>query len=318
MRSSSGLVEAVCREKRMQSTWHQLSKEISESVARAGRAVVAVDGGSGHTSSGILWRSNLVLTAAHTIRQNADIHIIPRPGYSVRAQVAGKGPGADVVLLRASQEIGADYAEFGDTTSLAVGELVVAIGRTRRGNLVASSGILSGLMGEWQFGRTRIDQFIRPDLTLYSGFSGGALIGADGKILGMTTSGVARGRAITIPSSTLTRIAEELSEKGTLRAPYIGVVVQPVPIPESLQKTSGVTAATGLLAMHVEASGPADKAGVLLGDVLVQLDEEGFDDLDDLQGILRRSGVNQEVKAILIRGGQKVELTVKIGERPLR
>jgi S1-C subfamily serine protease len=316
---SSAVSLMLCvRRKHMQSTWQQLSKEISESVARVGRAVVAVDGGSGHTASGILWRSDLVLTAAHTIRQNADIHIIPRSGYSVRAQLAGRGPGADVALLRASQEIGGDYAEFGDTTSLAVGEMVVAIGRTRRGNLVASSGILSGLMGEWQFGRTRIDQFIRPDLTLYSGFSGGALVGANGKILGMTTSGVARGRPITIPSSTLTRIAEELSEKGHLKTPYIGVVMQPVPIPESLQKTSGVTAATGLLAMHVEASGPADNAGILLGDVLVQLDEEPFDDLSDLQGIPRRSGVSQEVKAILIRGGQKVELTVKIGERPLR
>ena len=302
----------------MQSTWQQLSKEISESVARAGRAVVAVDGGTGHTSSGILWRSDLVLTAAHTIRQNADIHIIPRPGYSVSAQLAGRGPGADVALLRTNQEIGGDYAEFGDTGALAVGEIVVAIARTRRGNLVASSGILSGLMGEWQFGRTRIDRFIRPDLTLYSGFSGGVLIGADGKVLGMNTSGVARGKPITIPSSTLTRIAEELSERGHLRSPYIGVVMQPVPIPESLQKASGVTAASGLLVMHVEASGPADNAGVLLGDVLIQLDEERFDDLSDFQDILRRSGINQDVKATLIRGGQKVELALKIGERPLR
>jgi len=302
----------------MQSTWQQLSKEISESVARAGRAVVAVDGGSGHTSSGILWRSDLVLTAAHTIRRNADIHIIPRPGYSVRAQLAGRGPGADVALLRTNQEIGGDYAEFGDTAALAVGEIVVAIARTRRGNLVASSGILSGLMGEWQFGRTRIDQFIRPDLTLYSGFSGGVLIGADGKVLGMNTSGVARGKPITIPSSTLTRIAEELSERGHLRSPYIGVVMQPVPIPESLQKASGITAASGLLVMHVEAGGPADNAGVLLGDVLIQLDEERFDDLSDFQDILRRSGINQDVKATLIRGGQKVELAIKIGERPLR
>jgi S1-C subfamily serine protease len=313
------LLDAVWQEtKNMQSTWQQLSKEISESVARAGRAVVAVDGGSGHTSSGILWRSDLVLTAAHTIRENADIHIILRPGYSVRAQLAGRGPGADVALLRTNQEIGRDYAEFGDTTSLAVGEIVVAIARTRRGNLVASSGILSGLMGEWQFGRTRIDQFIRPDLTLYSGFSGGVLIGADGKVLGMNTSAVARGKPITIPSSTLTRIAEELSERGHLRSPYIGVLMQPVPIPESLQKTSGVTAGSGLLVMHVEASGPADNAGVLLGDVLVQLDEEGFDDLSELQDILRRSGINQDVKASLIRGGQKVELAIKIGERPLR
>src|SRR5262249_56112464 len=109
--------------------WQQLSKEISESVARAGRAVVAVDGGSGHTSSGILWRSDLVLTAAHTIRPNADIHIIPRPGYSVRAQLAGKGPYADLALLPPRQEISADAAEFVETTTQDGGEIVVASGR---------------------------------------------------------------------------------------------------------------------------------------------------------------------------------------------
>jgi S1-C subfamily serine protease len=302
----------------MQSTWQLLSKEISETIAHAGRAVVAVDGRSGHTSSGLLWRPDLVLTAAHTIRPDADIHIISKPGFSVRAKLAGRVTGADVALLRAEQEISQTCAEFGVEASLNVGELVVAIGRTRRGHIVASSGILSGIMGEWRFGRTRIDQFIRPDLTLYPGFSGGALIGAGRKVLGMTTGGLARGKPITIPSSTLTRIAEELSEKGHLGSPYVGLVMQPVPIPESLQKSSGTTASTGLLVMHVEPGGPADAGGVLLGDVLVQLAMQSFDDLDRLQEVLQQLGVNSDVTAMLIRGGQKAELTIKIGERPLR
>jgi len=302
----------------MQSTWQQLSKEISESIAHAGRAVVAVDGRFGHTSSGILWRPDLVLTAGHTVRHNAEIRIISRPGHSVRATLAGRATGADIVLLRAEKEISQECAEFGSTNSLAIGELVVAIARTRRGNIVASSGILSGLMGEWQFGRTRIDQFIRPDLTLYPGFSGGVLISSDAKILGMTTGGLARGKPITIPSSTIMRLAEQLNESGHLRTPYIGLVMQPVEIPESLQRQSGVAATNGLLVMHVEARGPADSAGVLLGDILVQLDSRSLDDLDGLQDVLQQVGINQDVKTTLIRGGQKVELTVKIGERPLR
>ena len=302
----------------MQSTWQNMSKEISESVARAGQAVVAVDGRSGHTSSGLLWRPNLVLTASHTIRQGGEITIISRPGHSVRAQLAGRASGADIALLRVDQEIAQDCADFGPTTALAIGEFVVAIARTRRGNIVASSGILSGLMGEWQFGRTRIDQFIRPDLTLYPGFSGGALIGADGKILGMTTGGLARGKPIAIPASTLTRIADELSQRGHIGTPYIGLVMQPVQIPDSLQQKSAVTAGSGLLVMHVEAGGPADTAGVLLGDVLVHLDGRSFDDLDDLHDVLRQFGIDQNVKATLIRGGQSVQLIIKIGERPLR
>src|SRR5262245_18650280 len=148
----------------MGSTWHQVSKEISEEVAHAGRAVVAVDGRAGHTSSGIVWQPNLVLTAAHTIRQETDIRIIIKPGHSIRAKLIGRATGADLALLRVDQEFGQPVAEFVDAAGLAVGELVVAVARTRRGNIVASAGILGGIMGEWTSGRTSIDQFIRPDL----------------------------------------------------------------------------------------------------------------------------------------------------------
>jgi S1-C subfamily serine protease len=302
----------------MQSIWEQLSKEISDRVQEAGRAIVAVDARSGHTSSGLSWGSKLVLTAAHTVRHSSDIRVISRPGHSVRATLAGRALGADIAVLRLDEEIGETFAEFSSTPSLAIGELVLAIGRTRRGNLVASSGILSGLMGEWQIGQTRIDQFIRPDLTLYPGFSGGALIGSNGKILGMTTAGLARGKPLAIPASTLTRLAAEISEKGHVARPYVGLVMQPVQITESMQKTSGVAATSGLLVMHVETGGPADVAGILLGDILIQIDQQMLDDLDDLQEVLRRFGVHQEVKTTLIRGGQRVEFAIKIGERPVR
>ena len=112
-------------------------------------------------------------------------------------------------------------------------------------------------------------------------------------------------------------MAEELASKGRLASPYVGLVMQPVTIPAALQNMSGVNAAAGLLVMHVEASGPAEAGGVLLGDILVSLDGQGFDALEDLQEILRRRGINEVVKGTVIRGGQKLELTLKIGERPL-
>jgi S1-C subfamily serine protease len=194
----------------------------------------------------------------------------------------------------------------------------IAIARTRRGNIVASAGIIGGLMGEWRAGRTRIDQFIRPDLNLYPGFSGGALLDSTGVIVGLNTSGLVRGKPITLPSSTAVRVAEALAASGHVPQPYIGLAMQPVQIPESLQKKAGVQNAVGLLVMHVESAGPADSAGALLGDILVDIDGSAFNEVDDLSEALIKKGAGQEVQAVLIRGGQRIQLAIRVGSRPSR
>src|SRR5262245_11205750 len=311
-----GIVSAG--ETRMENAWQELSKEISRVVEQAGKSVVAVDGRSGHTSSGIVWRADAVLTAAHSIRHDAGIRVIVGPEQSITARLAGADRGTDVAVLKLDREIEAPPAQFGNTASLSVGELAVAVARTRRGNIVASSGIISGLMGEWRMGRTRIDQFIRPDVELYAGFSGGVLVGAAGTVLGLNTSGLIRGKPITIPASTLARVAEEIATKGHVAQPYIGVVMQPVQIPVSLQKKAGVSATAGLLVMHVESGAPADLGGVLLGDILVDMDGRTFEDLEDLQEALAKKGIGHEVQTTVIRGGGKFQLMIRVGERPLR
>jgi S1-C subfamily serine protease len=302
----------------MENPWQELSKEISRAVEQAGKSVVAVDGRSGHTSSGIIWRADTVLTAAHSIRHDAGIRVIVAPDRSVQARLAGADRGTDIAVLKLDQAVELPPAQFGSAASLAIGELTVAVARTRRGNIVASGGIISGLMGEWRMSRTKIDQFIRPDLNLYPGFSGGVLVGSANTILGMNTSGLVRGKSITIPSSTLTRVAEEIATKGHVAQPYIGLAMQPVQLPGSLQKKASVNATSGLLVVHVESGGPADLGGALLGDILVDMDGRTFDDLEDLQEALARRGVGQDVQTTVIRGGAKFQITIRVGERPLR
>lgn len=299
----------------MSTRWQEFSNEIVQAIDRAGKSVVAVDGRGGHTSSGIVWRGGFILTAAHAIRQEGGIRVIFGPGRSIQARLAGRDRGTDIALLKLEQEIDAQAAQFGNTASAAVGELMVAVARTRRGNIVASAGIIGGLMGEWQMHRTRIDQFIRPDLNLYPGFSGGALVDPAGSILGLNTSGLVRGKPITIPASTLGRVAEEIAAKGHVPQPYIGLAMQPVQIPESLQKNAGVGAATGLLVMHVEPGGPADLGGAMLGDILVEMDGRAFDNLEDVHEVLDKKGTGQDVPATFIRGGQKSQITIRIGAR---
>lgn len=295
----------------------QFSKEVSSAIAAAGRSIVAVDGRSGHTSSGIVWRKDSILTATHALRRDADIGVTLGPGNTTTARLAGRDRSCDIALLRLDKEIDLPPMQFGNATSLAVGDFSIAVARTRRGNIVASAGIISGLMGEWQVGRTRIDQFIRPDLTLYPGFSGGALVNSEGHLLGLNTSGLLRGKPIAIPSSTLSRIAEEIAASGHVARPYIGLVMQPVEIPQSLRQRAGVEADTGLLVMDVETGGPSDAAGVLLGDILIRLEGKAFDTLQDLQDIIAGKKSGDTVQVELIRGGQRTETTIKIGSRPL-
>ena len=302
----------------MTGMWQQFSKEISEVVDQAGKSIVAVDGRAGHTSSGIVWRRDSVLTAAHAIRQETNIGVIFAAGRSVAARLIGRDRGTDIALLKLDQDIEMQPVQFGSPQSLAVGEFTVAVARTRRGNIVASAGIISGLMGEWQIARTRIDQFIRPDLYLYPGFSGGALMNAAGEALGLNTSGLLRGRPITIPSSTLSRVAEEIAATGHVARPYIGVVMQPVQIPESLQKKAAVNTISGLLVLYVETGGPADQAGVLLGDILLDMEGQSFSDLEDVYQALGRKRAGQDVQTSLIRGGQRLQLTIRVGDRPPR
>jgi S1-C subfamily serine protease len=300
----------------MATSWHQLSKEIKTTIDHAGKSIVAVDGRAGHTSSGIVWRKDFVITASHSIRQDTGIRVILSADQSVQARLAGRDRGSDIALLKLDGEVKSPQAEFGSTAELAVGDFTVAVARTRRGNLVASSGIISGLMGEWKVHRTRIDQFIRPDITLYPGFSGGALVGADSKLLGLNTSGFLRGKPITIPSSTLTTIAEQIAQAGHVVQPYLGLVMQPVQIPESLRTSAGVNSDTGLLVMHVERGAPADLAGVLIGDILLDIDGTSLDDLQDLHAVLDSKGVGEEVSVSLVRGGKLIQSAIKIGARP--
>src|SRR5215470_12527482 len=302
----------------MTTTWQQFSKDMSNAVEQAGKSIVAVDGRAGHTSGGIVWRRDSILTAAHAIRHETKIGVIFGPGQSVTGRLAGRDRGTDTALIKLDAEIELQPAAVGNPSALSVGDFSVAVARTRRGNIVASAGVISGLMGEWQVARTRIDQFIRPDLNLYPGFSGGALLDSTGALVGLNTSGLLRGTSIAIPSSTIVRIAEEISATGHVAKPYVGLVMQAVQIPDSLQKKSGVSHGAGLLVMHVEPAGPADEAGVLLGDVLVDMDGRAFSDLDDLSEVLGEKGAGQEVQTSLIRGGSRLQLAIRVGTRPRR
>jgi serine protease DegQ len=298
-------------------TWNELSNEISQAVQSIGASIVTVSGRGGRTSSGIVLDQNTVVTAAHTIAEGTNIRIWTSPDQPLSARLIGRDPGTDLAVLKTDDKLAAP-TQFVENPQLAVGQLVVAVARTWRGNLVASAGILSGAMAEWHTFRGRkIEAFIRPDLTLYSGFSGGALIGAEKKIIGMTTSALRRRSPLALPYSTIKRTANLLLEKGYIPSPYLGLGLQPVRLTESLKQKLNLTEHAGALVVHVEPGSPADDAGVLVGDVLTKI-SDGIIAEERTTSILARLAPGQKANLAGARGGQPFSATIVVGERPRR
>jgi S1-C subfamily serine protease len=260
----------------------------------------------------------VVVTAHHTIRREDDIHILAPGGKRVAAKLAGRDPGTDLAILKVESEDGLAVPQFADG-AVKLAHFVLALGRSRGGSLVASAGIIGGLGGEWRTWRGgRVDQNIRLDLTLYPGFSGGPLVNVEGKVVGVNTNGLGRGRAVTIPVSTVNRTVDELLEKGHIARPYLGLAMQPVAIPENLRRKLKSSATSGLMVLHVEPSGPADKAGIVLGDVIVELQGKAALDTDNIQELLASAKIGDSISAGVLRAGTLLQIGVNLGERPAR
>jgi len=268
-------------------------------------------------ASGIQWRKGVIVTAEHAVRRADEVSVIVEPGKTVPASLAGRDASTDLAVLKIGDTQALSVPEFAESTKL--GHLVLALGRSWRGNLVASSGIIGGLAGEWRTWRGgRVDQHLRLDLNLYPGFSGGPLVSAQGKVLGINSSGLGRGRAVTIPAATVNRVVDELLEKGHIARPYLGVAMQPVAIPESSRGKLKSETSNGLLVAHVEPGGPADKAGILLGDVLVELQGKPLEDTENIQDGLASFRIGDNVQATLLRAGSPLQVTITLEDRPTR
>ena len=300
------------------STWSKLSEEIAEAVEQAGKSVVGVQSRQRHASSGVVWRPEIVVTTDHTVRRGEELAVILEEGESVAASIVGRDPATDLAVLKLSAARNLPNAAIAKSTDIKVGQLVVAVARSRRGNLVASSGILSGVMGAWRtWHGGEIDRFLRPDLTMYPGFSGGALIDSSRQVLGINTTGLRRGTCTTIPPATLNRVVDELLAKGHIARPDLGLAMQPVRIPESLRTKLNLTNETGLLVVHVEANGPADQAGLMIGDILLGFGGASPEELFEFRQHLHSKQIGDKVDVSIVRGGARSNVVVSVGERPV-
>jgi S1-C subfamily serine protease len=301
---------------RAASTLVALSNELADAVELVGRSTVAIHARRRIPSSGIVWRPGVVVAASHTIRRDEDISLTLPDGKTVAASLAGRDPGTDIAVLRLPESAASTaVATLAPDDALRVGALVVAVGRPGD-SVTASLGAISAIGGEWRTWQGgRVDRFVRLDLAIYDGFSGGPLADAAGRVLGVNTSGLTRSAPIAIPVTTVNRVADELLAKGHVHRGYAGVAVQPVAVPERLVREHGLPADTALLVVAVEQSGPADHAGILIGDMLIAVGGEALRDPTDLLAALSGPG---PIEIRLVRGGAPLTVSLTPGDRPSR
>lgn len=301
-----------------------LSEQLADAVERGGRAVVSVDARPRVHTSGVNWREGVVVSTNHTVRRDEDITIRLHDGREVPATLAGRDPGTDLAVLRfeGGEEAGGGAVyETGDVAALRAGQLVLAAGRAHPSQgVTASFGILSAIGGEWRTWRGgEMGRLLRPDVSVFVGFSGGALLDTEGRIIGVNTTGLTRGAGLTIPAPTVNRVVDSLLRHGRVARPYLGVgMAQRVPLPERLREQLNPPQASGLMLFAVEAGGPADKAGLIIGDVVLALDGVAVADSDDVQAVLAGREAGASVRVRILRGGEVKEVEITLGERPAR
>ena len=321
-----------------------ISQEIAELVSAAAPAVLQVDARRRLPATGIAWSQDLIVTAHHVVESEDDIRIGAADGSQIGATLLGRDPHNDLALLRVDGAL--TPANWAANDGLRVGNLALALGRPGQ-NIKATSGIVSGLVGSadiqrgrdklrarmqkggpgkgrgrrrrWQraiareWGGALAGGFIQTDVTMYPGFSGGPLLGADGAVHGMNTSGFMRGISAAIPVSSIRQSVSALLKDGSIQQGYLGIGVQEARLPDSVAEA--LDQAAGLLIVSVEADSPASAAGLIVGDILTALDGQSIEQVDELQLLLTRLAVDSEVATGFVRGGALQDGSVVIGAK---
>jgi S1-C subfamily serine protease len=290
-----------------------VSDALAGIVESTGQSVVRVEARRRLPASGVVWSPDgVIVTAHHVIQRDDQVGVGLSNGETVTATLVGRDPTTDLAVLRAGAT-GLHAAKWGTPDDLRVGHLVLALGRPGR-TVQATLGIISALGEGWRTpGGGQADRYLQTDVVMYPGFSGGPLVDASGRVLGLNTSALLRGISLTLPTPTVRRVVETLLSNGRMRRGYLGVGAQGVRLPASLAETLGQE--TGLLLVSVKPESPADRAGLLLGDTIVGLDNQPVRHMDDLSALLTGDRVGVAVPMRIVRSGQIQELEVVIDER---
>jgi S1-C subfamily serine protease len=311
----------------MANDFQALSDAMADVIDSVSPALVRVNARRRLPATGIIQASDgLIVTAHHVVQRDDNISVttFDAGGDETHheAQLVGRDPQNDLALLKVDADL--TPPEWGDSNALRVGNLVMALGRPGE-QPQATLGMVSALVSSREHqpkrkrkrGRRRMralaDGYIQTDVVMYPGFSGGALVGADGRIYGLNTSGFGQGRSVSVPVNTIEGTVNTLRAHGRMQRGYLGVGVQAVRLPEAV--ADELDQETGLLIVSIEDGSPAGDANLLVGDIIVTLDDTATDTMDDLLALLTGERIGQDVTVQLVRGGQMTDVTVNVAAR---
>ncbi|MBL8046795.1 MAG: trypsin-like peptidase domain-containing protein [Anaerolineales bacterium] len=284
------------------------SDALAAAVEAAGKSTVTVDARGRLPATGVVWSADgEIITADHVVQRDENINVSLPDGTTHTAKLLGRDPSSDLALLK----IDASGLTVPTWAEAKVGNLVLALGRAD--DLQAALSNVVSLGGPVKGGFRHLEAYIQTDVTMFPGFSGGPLVDASGRVVGINSSALARGASVAVPVANVRKVAEALRQHGRIKRGYLGVSTQPVPLAEAAAAQAGQN--SGLMVIGVEKNSPAEQGGLLQGDVLIGLGGERLTNVENLHLALAPSTVGQPIAVRLVRGGQVVELKVTVGER---
>jgi S1-C subfamily serine protease len=303
------------------------SNAVIDVTERVGPAVVRVETGSKETNlrgrgglgSGIVISPDgFVLTNSHVVGSSRQIRLRDTEGAVTDARVLGVDPDTDLALLRADGARDLRYALLGNSKNLRCGQLVVAIGNPLGFESTVTAGVVSALGRSIRSvsGRT-IEDVIQTDAALNPGNSGGPLVSSSAEVIGINTAIIsgAQGICFAVASNTAQFVLSEIIRHGYVRRAYIGVAGQTAPVPRRHAVVAGVDNKMGALLAQVEPDGPAARAGLLPGDVVIKLDGIDINGVDDLIRVLDRDRIGRSLEMDVLRLGRRRAIAIHPIER---
>ena len=289
-----------------------LSNEFASLVEQVSKSVVRVDARHRIAGTGVVWSADgIIVTADHVVEREEGIEVLLPGGESVKAELVGRDPNTDVAALRVSAA-GLAAADWTPPAELKAGHLAFAVGKPWDNTPIVSGGIISavgiGIRGHGRNG------FVQSYIVMLPGFSGGPLVDASARVIGMNSSVLGRGVSLAVPVETMKRVVADLLKEGRVKRPYLGVGLQVVPLASSLSAKAGGQE-RALMILTIESGGPAEQSGLLPGDILLALGGHALQDIHDLQKALVPDKVGQSVKITAVRGGELKEFSVKVGSK---